>query len=69
MVQEKNTVKTAYTTAFYETSWVVITDWRIAHKLGEIPAATVSDSDLHKRQGLMKYRCSAVHIDAKNSET
>ena len=56
--KKNNARKTADTTdtAFYEISWGIKTDWRIAHTLGEIPAATVSALDPQKEQSPMKCR-------------
>lgn len=68
--KEKNPRETIYTTdvAFYETSWVVITHWRTAHKLGIIPTATGSTWTLLQSQAPRKCRLSAVHRDATNSK-
>ena len=56
--KKKNTRKTADTTdtAFYEISWDVITDWRVAHRLGEIPATTARTSDPQKQPSPTKCR-------------
>ena len=56
--EKKKLGKSADTTdtAFYEISWEVITDWRAAHRLGEIPATTARTSDPQNQPSPTKCR-------------